>query len=114
MWASSEDMRAAHLVSHHFGYAQVGCLFGEPKNGYDHVWSVRNGLHFQRAVNEAFDKEKIIILPYDESIDGQRFRLNVVDLKFIERTLENHAQLGTRFRWLRRQDQDEDTHTSII
>lgn len=36
-WDSAGEMRAAHLVPHHFGYAQVGCLFGEPNNGYDHV-----------------------------------------------------------------------------
>lgn len=89
-------MRAAHLVPHHFGYAQVGCLFGEPNNGYEHVWSVRNRLHLDRAVEEAFDKGKIIIVPYDESNDGQRWRLQVVDKEFMEnpmrgpwRTLHN-------------------------
>lgn len=83
-WDSPTEMRAAHLVPHHFGYAQVGCLFGEPKNGYDHVWNVRNGLHLDRAVEEAFDKGQIIIVPYDDSNDGQRWRLQVVHRSLLE------------------------------
>lgn len=78
-WNPLEEMRAAHLVPHHFGYAQVGCLFGEPNKGYDHVWNVRNGLHLDRAVEEVYDKGQIIIVPYDDSNDGQRWRLKVVD-----------------------------------
>lgn len=78
------EMRAAHLVPHHFGYAQIGCLFGEPNNGYDHVWNIRNGLHLHRTVEEAFDKGQIIIVPCDYSNDGQRWRLKVVDGYLLE------------------------------
>lgn len=77
-------MKAAHLVPHHFGYAQVGYLFGEPNNGYDHVWNVENGLHLDRAVEQVFDKGQIIIVPYDDSNDGQRWRLQVVDRSILE------------------------------
>ena len=77
-------MRAAHLVPHHFGYTQVGCLFGESSNGYDHVWSVGNGLHLDKHVEEAFDKGEMIIVPYDKLNDGQRRRLQVVDRSLCE------------------------------
>lgn len=36
-WFAPGYMRAAHLVPHHWGYNQVGCVFGEPNNGYNHV-----------------------------------------------------------------------------
>lgn len=84
IWSPPEEMRAAHLVRHHFGYIQVGCLFGEPNNGYDHVWSVRNGLHLNMAVEGVFDRRKIIIVPYDGSNDGQRWQLQVVNRAFME------------------------------
>lgn len=75
-WFAQGYMRAAHLVPHHWGYNQVGCIFGEPNNGYNHVWSTRNGLHVQILVEMAFDKGQIVIIPYDGSSstndDGQR------------------------------------------
>lgn len=81
-------MRAAHLVPHHWGYNQVGCVFGEPNNGYNHVWSTRNGLYLYILVEMAFDKGQIVIVPYDGSSStndsGQRWKVQVVDKFLLE------------------------------
>lgn len=79
-WFAQGYMRAAHLVPHHWGYNQVGCIFGEPNNGYSHVWSTRNGLHVQILVEMAFDKGQIVIVPDD----GQRWKVQVVDKSLLE------------------------------
>ena len=97
-------MRADHLVPHHFGYTQVGCLFGESSKGYDHVWSVGNGLHLDKHVEEAFDKGGMIIVPYDKLNDGQRRRLQVVDRSLCENPWDGEfwrtpPQHRAGFRW---------------
>lgn len=94
-------MRAAHLVPHHWGYNQVGCIFGDPNNGYNHVWSTRNGLHLYGFVEVAFDKGQVVIVPYDDSNDGQRWKVQVVDKSLLGPDEEDRlGRTTTTWSWI--------------
>ncbi|KAI9880842.1 MAG: hypothetical protein M1830_010437 [Pleopsidium flavum] len=54
---------AAHIVPHSIGYRNAGYLFGEPDDGMDLIWSMKNGLIMASYLEKQFDRGAFILVP---------------------------------------------------
>ena len=45
----------------------MGDLFGDPSKGYQLMWSNRNGLTLDQAVEAAFDQYWFVLLPIEKT-----------------------------------------------
>lgn len=93
-----DEGRSSSAIPHHFFYAQVGCLFEESHIEYGYVWSTRNELYLDIAVEEAFDKGQIVIKRMINQIMGRvgGYQLST-DLSW-RGALGNPPQRGDRIR----------------
>ena len=62
-YAPSGSRTAAHIVPHALGFRNVGFLFGEPDNGFDLLWSVRNGITMASILEKDFDRGDFVLVP---------------------------------------------------
>lgn len=88
-WVMSEAMTAAHIVSYAVGEVNASYIFGLPQaQGYEAIWSYKNGLLLQTQIENAFDAAQIVIVPIEDSSD--EFKLVVLD----ESLLAKNAYFG--------------------
>ena len=64
------NVKAAHLVPAAIGETNAAYLFGVDVNeGFDCIWSERNGLLLHEAIEEALDDARLVIIPKSENLD---------------------------------------------
>ncbi|KAJ9501695.1 hypothetical protein H2202_002657 [Exophiala xenobiotica] len=59
-----DSMKAAHIVPHSIGEANAAYLFGlKPYEGFQVIWSERNGLMLHQSIEKIFDDGRLVIVP---------------------------------------------------
>ncbi|KAK5461552.1 hypothetical protein LTR20_006476 [Exophiala xenobiotica] len=59
-----DSMKAAHIVPHSIGEANAAYLFGlKPYEGFQVIWSERNGLMIHQSIEKIFDDGRLVIVP---------------------------------------------------
>ncbi|KAK5435452.1 hypothetical protein LTR34_002956 [Exophiala xenobiotica] len=59
-----DSMQAAHIVPHSIGEANAAYLFGlKPYEGFQVIWSERNGLMLHQSIEKIFDDGRLVIVP---------------------------------------------------
>jgi hypothetical protein len=93
--SSSTQMKTAHIVPHHFGYANMGYAFGEPGNGMSLMWSCGNGLPMLGSLEILFDQGKWTLLGHHQS-GGKpiEYTLEVLDDSILELDVDNSQKLS--------------------
>jgi hypothetical protein len=69
------QMKAAYIVPYAVGEVNAAYLFGrKPDEGYEEIWSERNGLMLHHGIEKVFDDGRIFIvrLPADQTGAGKR------------------------------------------
>jgi hypothetical protein len=57
-------MKAAHILPYSIGEANAAYLFGcDPSEGYEAIWSERNGLMMHTTLEKIFDDGRMVIVP---------------------------------------------------
>ena len=69
-YSVSTNRTAAHIVPHLLGLRNIGIMFGEPDEGYNIVWSLRNGITMASYLEASFDRGDFVIVPA-ETLEGQ-------------------------------------------
>lgn len=60
----ASTMKAAHIVPYSIGETNAAYLFGsDPGEGYDVLWSERNGFMIHAALEKIFDDGRMVIVP---------------------------------------------------
>jgi hypothetical protein len=58
------DMKAAHIVPYSIGETNAAYLFGsKPDEGYDVIWSEKNGFMLHNIFEKIFDDGRMVIIP---------------------------------------------------
>lgn len=77
-WLANAAIRAAHIVPYAIGEVNASYIFGlRPEEGYEAIWSYRNGLLLQENIEKALDTAQVVIVPVEDS--ASEFKLIVLD-----------------------------------
>lgn len=87
MWHENVLIKAAHLVPYALGEVNVSYFFGLPhEDGYEAIWSYRNGLLLHYRIKEALDAGRVVIVPAEDS-SSEEFKIVVLDDELLSKNI---------------------------